>query len=73
MTSPICPVCGREAVDVNQQKAHSTGQFAGKLDAEVVVCHCAESHRFVVAQKDRRASAGRSGRVHQEGGSSYAV
>jgi hypothetical protein len=67
MTFPISPLCGREAVDLYQQKTHSTAQSTGKSHAEVVVCYCTESHRFVVAHVDPRVSAGRSGRVHQGG------
>jgi hypothetical protein len=60
MTLPICPVCGREAVDLYQQKAHSTGQCTDKSNAEVVVCHCIESHRFVVADGDHTVFSGGS-------------
>jgi hypothetical protein len=57
MALPKCPVCGGEAVDLYQRKTHSNRQSTDKSDAEVVVCHCIESHRFVVADGDRRVSA----------------
>ena len=53
MAVPICPVCGCKAVDSSQQKTLSTQQSMGECGAEVVVCHCAESHRFVVSSKAR--------------------
>ena len=49
MPVPRCPVCGHEAVDLSQQETHSAQQSMDKSDAEVVICHCKESHRFVVS------------------------
>ena len=43
-----CPVCGCEAADLSQQKPLAAPQPVDKSDAEVVICHCIESHRFVV-------------------------
>ncbi len=52
MTFPICPVCGREAVDVNQQEIFSAAQSIEKSGVAVLICHCTESHRFVVSPKE---------------------
>ena len=50
MPVPRCPICGYEAVDLSQQATHSASQSMGNSDAEVVICHCKESHRFVVSR-----------------------
>ena len=44
-----CPVCGCEAADLSQQQPLAAPQSVDKSEAEVVVCHCIESHRFVVS------------------------
>ena len=48
-----CPICGREAVDLNQQATHSAVQSLEKADAGFVICHCKENHRFVVSLQGR--------------------
>ena len=65
MTLPICPVCGRAAVEVNLQETHAAAQSIDKSGVEVVVCHCTESHRFVVSPNELVQAAGslRSGNV----------
>jgi hypothetical protein len=56
-----CPVCGSEAPDLNQQKTRAAPQSVDKSDAGVVICHCIESHRFVVSLGDHvLAEAGTS-------------
>jgi hypothetical protein len=46
-----CPVCGCE-VAVSQQETDADARSLEKSDAEIVVCHCVESHRFVVSLKE---------------------
>ena len=48
MPVPRCPVCGCDA-DSRQQEPLAAPQSMDKSDAEVVICHCIQSHRFVIA------------------------
>jgi hypothetical protein len=49
MSVPRCPVCGCDA-DSSQQETLAAPQSVDKSDAEIVICHCIQSHRFVVSQ-----------------------
>ena len=42
-----CPVCGSDAVDSDQQET-----TLPTADANIVVCHCSMSHRFLVAVRE---------------------
>jgi hypothetical protein len=53
MSVPRCPVCGCEAADLSQQETDAAAQSVEKSHAEFVVCHCVESHRFVVSLEER--------------------
>ena len=44
-----CPVCGCEALDLSQPKTLAAPQSVDKSDAKVLICHCVQSHRFVVS------------------------
>jgi hypothetical protein len=58
-----CPLCGCEALDFTQPKTLAALQSLDKSDAEVVICHCMESHRFVVSLHEHvLAEAGTSER-----------
>jgi hypothetical protein len=46
-----CPVCGGEAA-VSPQETDAHARSLEKPDAEIVVCHCVQSHRFVVSLKE---------------------
>ena len=64
MPVPRCPICACEAADLSQQRTHLAVQTMEKSDAGVVVCHCIQSHRFVVSLKERvptEAEVGLSG------------
>ncbi len=52
MSLPNCPICGREVFDSIQQQGLSASQAEGKTEVQVVVCHCAESHRFLVSLRE---------------------
>jgi hypothetical protein len=49
MPVPRCPVCGCDAADLSQQETLAAPQSMDKPDAEFVICHCIQSHRFVVS------------------------
>ncbi len=49
MPVPRCPVCGSEADDLSQRETRAALQSMDKPDAELVICHCTQSHRFVVS------------------------
>jgi hypothetical protein len=49
MPVPRCPVCGCDAADLSQQESLAAPPSMDKSDAEVVICHCMQSHRFVVS------------------------
>ena len=49
MPVPRCLVCGCDADDLSQQETLAALQAKDKSDAEVVICHCIQSHRFVVS------------------------
>ena len=58
-----CPLCGCEVLDLIQPKTLAAPQSMDKSDAEVVSCHCTESHRFVVSLHEHvLAEAGTSER-----------
>jgi hypothetical protein len=44
-----CPICGCEASDLSQLQTLAAPQSVDESDAEVVICHCMESHRFLVS------------------------
>jgi len=46
-----CPVCGCDAVDFGQQETFSASAegWVTQGDANIVVCHCALSHRFTTS------------------------
>ena len=48
MPVPRCPVCGCEA-DSSQRETFAAPQSLEESDAEVVICHCIQSHRFVIS------------------------
>jgi hypothetical protein len=48
MPVPRCPVCGCDA-DSSQLETLAALQSMDKSDAEFVICHCIQSHRFVVS------------------------
>jgi hypothetical protein len=48
MPVPKCPVCGCEAADLSQQTL-TAPQSGDKWGEQVVICHCMQSHRFVVS------------------------
>jgi hypothetical protein len=54
MAVPKCPVCGSEAVDFDQQETFSASVegWVTQGDANIVVCHCAMSHRFLVSPSE---------------------
>jgi hypothetical protein len=49
MPVPRCPICGCEADDLSQQETLAAPQSVDKSDAKVLICHCVQSHRFVVS------------------------
>jgi len=49
MSVPCCPICGSTAQDVHPGKDIG-GHLAG--EQSVFVCHCAQSHRFLVRSKE---------------------
>lgn len=49
MPVPRCPVCGCDADDLSQQETLVAPPSMDKPDAELVICHCTQSHRFVVS------------------------
>jgi hypothetical protein len=49
MPVPRCPVCGCDAADLTQQETLAAPRSMDQSDAEVVICHCMQSHRFVVS------------------------
>jgi hypothetical protein len=49
MPVPRCPVCGCGTADLSQQETLAVSQSMNKSDAEIVICHCLQSHRFVVS------------------------
>jgi hypothetical protein len=51
-----CPVCGCD-VPSSQQKLLVAFSMMNEPEAEVVVCHCPESHRFVASFKRLRGKA----------------
>jgi hypothetical protein len=53
MPVPRCPVCGCEAADLSEQGMDAAAQSVEKSHAEIMVCHCVESHRFVVSVEER--------------------
>lgn len=53
MPVPRCPVCDCEAADFSQQEMPREAQSVEKSDTGVVICHCLESHRFVVSLEKR--------------------
>ena len=53
MPVPRCPVCDCEAADFSQQEMPTAVPSVEKSDAGVVICHCLESHRFVVSLEKR--------------------
>ena len=52
MNLPRCPICGCEAVELKTQEALWTSHSVLNSDLSVIVCHCIESHRFLVSGKD---------------------
>jgi hypothetical protein len=52
MNLPKCPICGCEAVELKTKEGLWLSQSVLNSDLGVVVCHCIESHRFVVSGKD---------------------
>jgi hypothetical protein len=53
MPVPRCPACGGEAADLSEQEMDEAAQSVEKSRAELMVCHCVESHRFVVSLEER--------------------
>jgi hypothetical protein len=53
MPVPRCPVCGGEAADLSEQEMDAAARSVEKSHAELMVCHCVESHRFVVSVEER--------------------
>ena len=51
-----CPVCGSD-VPSSRQKSLVALSMINQPEAEVVVCHCPESHRFVASFKRLRRNA----------------
>jgi hypothetical protein len=49
MPVPRCPVCGCDADDLSQRETRAAPQSPDKSEAAVVICHCTQSHRFVVS------------------------
>jgi hypothetical protein len=70
MSVPRCPVCGCNAFELSQQETLAARQSMDKSDGEVVICHCVQSHRFVVSRVeiacgvDYQASAVANALVH---------
>ena len=62
MAVPKCPVCGSEAVDFDQQETFSASVegWVTQGDANIVVCHCAMSHRFLVSLSENVPSQSKS-------------
>jgi hypothetical protein len=52
MPVPRCPVCGCDAGELSQRETRAAPQPMDKPDAEVVICHCTQSHRFVVSRME---------------------
>ena len=57
-----CPVCGSDAVDLDQQETSSASArgWVTQSDANIVVCHCAMSHRFLVSLSENVPSQSKS-------------
>jgi hypothetical protein len=49
MTAPKCPLCNGVAVETDSGDRNELQQASIEGQADFVVCHCSESHRFVVA------------------------
>jgi len=50
MPVPRCPVCGCGTADLSQQETFAASQSRNQFDEEIVICHCQQSHRFVVSR-----------------------
>ena len=49
MTPLWCPICGREALEVAERREMaSAAQSTPANDSDILVCHCADGHRFVM-------------------------
>ena len=57
-----CPVCGSDAVDSNQQGTTFSAEGRVTQADDIVVCHCAMSHRFAVALREGILPQPKSGR-----------
>jgi hypothetical protein len=55
MTLPKCPVCGGEVAAYSEQKTLPASQSVLDLDQGAIVCHCTESHRFVVSSRNAKS------------------
>ena len=54
MTPLWCPICGREALEVaERQEMASAAQSTPANDSDILVCHCADGHRFVMFSAER--------------------
>lgn len=57
MPAPRCPLCNGVAVESGPAEVHAVAVAASNSSNEsgVVVCHCSQSHRFVVSPIDRKS------------------
>ena len=53
-----CPICGRDAFNSQQYQAAEALAAQDQLAADLVVCHCVQSHRFVVSPKEQDEGQG---------------
>jgi hypothetical protein len=73
MTTLKCPICSCEAIDSSRSEMLSARQPISPTESEVVICHCAESHRFVVSSKDPALTLSVTAQVSPRGGVSPEV
>ena len=52
-----CPICGRDVIS-RQLKLLVAASMRNESQAETVVCHCPDSHRFVASLKQVEREAG---------------
>jgi hypothetical protein len=51
MAIPNCPICGSQALDATELEHIALSDSMTTNTVGVVICHCAESHRFLALPK----------------------